>query len=167
MTASTPSPLSNRHARIAYTHCAKYATYTSLSHISQVGLKFSARLHAAHIANTRYDISFSVSRSTFVFMHASLGAAAKELPFLLHAAASAPAPLSAPTASMVTIGSGSGSSGLRWRNAQLNAEQRAAVAAVVGGSYVPQPYLIWGPPGTGKTSTLVEAALQVGREILP
>lgn len=48
-------------------------------------------------------------------------------------------------------------------NCQLenNPEQHAAVQRIVAGSSKPAPHLVFGPPGTGKTITLVEAMHQV------
>ncbi len=43
-------------------------------------------------------------------------------------------------------------------NRSLNDEQRQAVCNIVRRSSVPLPYLVFGPPGTGKTVTLVRAA---------
>lgn len=50
-----------------------------------------------------------------------------------------------------------------WRNPNVgsNPEQAQAVRCVVSGTSGKLPFIIWGPPGTGKTSTLVEAAAQV------
>lgn len=42
-----------------------------------------------------------------------------------------------------------------------NLEQRNAVLHIVAGSSKPAPYIVFGPPGTGKTITLVEAITQV------
>lgn len=50
-----------------------------------------------------------------------------------------------------------------WYNHHLmrNPEQRQAVQNIVSGTSYPAPYLIFGPPGTGKTVTVVEAVTQL------
>ncbi|KAF8471155.1 hypothetical protein BDZ91DRAFT_514668 [Kalaharituber pfeilii] len=49
----------------------------------------------------------------------------------------------------------------RWFDIELNYEQQKAVDAILEQNYGTVPYLISGPPGTGKTKTIVEAALQL------
>lgn len=52
------------------------------------------------------------------------------------------------------------------RNLESNPEQYMAVKQIVSGVSRPAPYLLFGPPGTGKTVTLVEAIKQVNRKPL-
>lgn len=50
---------------------------------------------------------------------------------------------------------------VKWFDSQLNYEQQKAVDAVADSNYGNVPYLVSGPPGTGKTKTIVEATLQL------
>ncbi|KAF5270326.1 hypothetical protein FQR65_LT05514 [Abscondita terminalis] len=49
------------------------------------------------------------------------------------------------------------------RNICTNIEQRIAVEKIVQNKYGIVPYIVFGPPGTGKTITIVEAILQIVR----
>lgn len=63
----------------------------------------------------------------------------------------------AATESMKSI---NGGANIEWMS-DLNDEQRAAVVNILHQSSYPFPYILFGPPGTGKTKTLVEAIAQI------
>ncbi|XP_051168910.1 putative helicase mov-10-B.2 [Leptopilina boulardi] len=54
---------------------------------------------------------------------------------------------------------------IKWFNETVakNPEQIQAVKRIVGRSSYPSPYLVFGPPGTGKTATIVEAVCQINK----
>ena len=49
---------------------------------------------------------------------------------------------------------------------ERNPEQKQAVENILAGTSKPYPYLVFGPPGTGKTVTIVEAIKQVKMALL-
>ena len=52
------------------------------------------------------------------------------------------------------------------RKIEKNDKQKQAVQHILEGCSKPYPYLVFGPPGTGKTVTIVEAIKQVGNFII-
>ncbi|XP_055536928.1 putative helicase MOV-10 [Wyeomyia smithii] len=54
-------------------------------------------------------------------------------------------------------------SDLEWFNSNISAndEQQTAIVSILNETAKPAPYILFGPPGTGKTSTLVESVAQI------
>lgn len=50
---------------------------------------------------------------------------------------------------------------IEWNATDLNTEQKSAIVNILKQTSYPHPYLLFGPPGTGKTKTLIEAIMQI------
>lgn len=105
----------------------------------------------------RVDVRFTFSRVTYRTSHEGCVAAESSMgPTLLF-----PNPDHIPTADATA--ERSPTHGILWANRNLNEEQRLAVSSLLEGSLRPLPYVIFGPPGTGKTTTVVEAIYQLAK----
>ncbi|KAM9409052.1 putative helicase mov-10-B.1 [Pholidichthys leucotaenia] len=129
-----------------------YTGYVHRVELDRVKLGFSQRLLGMFISNMKFDVEFTINRYPLKLQHRAVNLAAKhKLGPVLFPTGAAVATLPMPK--------------LRMFNRQLesNPEQHAAVQRILAGSSMPAPHLVFGPPGTGKTVTLVEAMNQVCR----
>ncbi|GAA6222733.1 putative helicase mov-10-B.2 isoform X1 [Lates japonicus] len=130
----------------------KYCGYVHSVQLDSVKLGFSSQLLDRFIDGMKFSVEFTVNRLTLRLQYrAAELAATNRLGKVLFPAA--------PTyASQQTE-----LPNLRLFDSKLegNREQSQAVQHIVAGSSKPAPYLVFGPPGTGKTVTLVEAIKQI------
>ncbi|NXC35011.1 SDE3 helicase, partial [Campylorhamphus procurvoides] len=130
----------------------QYKGYVHNVELEKVRLGFSSKLLNKFVKNLKFDVTFTFNRLPLQVQHrAAALAMPRGLSSLLFPSASChkslfPGPFQP-----------------RWfdRKLQANEEQRRAVTHIVTGMSRPAPYLIFGPPGTGKTVTVVEAIKQV------
>ncbi|NXO67527.1 SDE3 helicase, partial [Phainopepla nitens] len=130
----------------------RYKGYVHGVELEKVRLGFSSKLQKKFVNNLKFDVTFTFSRLPLQVQHrAAFLAMRRGLFSLLFPSASChkslfPGPFQP-----------------RWFNRMLetNEEQCKAVTHIVTGMSRPAPYLIFGPPGTGKTVTMVEAIKQV------
>ena len=124
-----------------------------------VGLSFRADFARAHLPGARVEVRFLLERAPLRLFHLGVTRAAGALPpSLLFPTPAAAAPAALLPARIVTAALGPFNP-----NVGRNPEQWRAVCAIVEGRARAAPYLVWGPPGTGKTTTVVEAVLQLVR----
>ncbi|NXH91041.1 SDE3 helicase, partial [Edolisoma coerulescens] len=130
----------------------RYKGYVHSVELEKVRLGFSSKLQKKFVNSLKFDVTFTFSRLPLQVQHrAAVLAVHCGLSSLLFPSASChkslfPGPFQP-----------------RWFNRKLetNEEQCRAVTHIVTGMSRPAPYLIFGPPGTGKTVTIVEAIKQV------
>ncbi|NXX26329.1 SDE3 helicase, partial [Nicator chloris] len=130
----------------------QYKGYVHSVELEKVRLGFSSKLQKKFVNKLKFDVTFTFNRLPLQVQHrAAVLAMRRSLFSLLFPSASChkslfPGPFQP-----------------RWFNHKLetNEEQCKAVTHIVTGMSRPAPYLIFGPPGTGKTVTMVEAIKQV------
>ncbi|XP_064589098.1 helicase MOV-10 [Zonotrichia leucophrys gambelii] len=130
----------------------RYKGYVHSVELDRVRLGFSSKLQKKFVKNLKFDVTFTFSRLPLQVQHRAVVLAVRPgLSSLLFPSASCHKSLF------------SGPFQPRWFNRKLetNEEQCKAVTHIVTGVSRPAPYLIFGPPGTGKTVTMVEAIKQV------
>ncbi|XP_072305986.1 putative helicase mov-10-B.2 [Eucyclogobius newberryi] len=130
----------------------KYRGYVHSVELNNVKLGFSSELLKIFIKGMKFNIEFSINRVILRIQHrAAEFAVRNELgPVLFPAAPPSPAPQQTlPDLKLFD------------RKLEENPEQYQAVQHIVAGSSKPAPYLVFGPPGTGKTVTVVEAIKQI------
>nr|ALD16257.1 Moloney leukemia virus 10-like 1-like protein [Macrostomum lignano] len=137
-----------------------YEGYVHELRCSQALLKFHPHLHSA-LAQTllsqspcTFSVQFCVNRTGYRRCHhaVSLAGSSSSLPWPTLFPELDSADVKPPQACCRS---------LEFFNSRLNERQRCAVRRVLAGRRRPRPYVVFGPPGTGKTVTLVECALQL------
>ncbi|XP_024282321.1 putative helicase mov-10-B.1 isoform X1 [Oncorhynchus tshawytscha] len=129
-----------------------YTGYVHRVELERVKLGFSKRLVQSFISNTRFDVEFTINRFPLKLQHRAVDLAEKhQMDEVLFPSGSGVQTTHMPKLSMFN------------RQLENNPEQHAAIQRIVSGASKPAPYLVFGPPGTGKTITLVEAMNQLNR----
>ena len=116
-------------------------------------LRFDNRLHDAYISGQRVEIQFILNRRPWRLFHQGLGYVTPDLTKNVLFPSEDPSHEALMTTKNVTTSPFN-------RNVRDNPEQWRAVSRIVDRSHMPYPFVVFGPPGTGKTTTLVEAILQ-------
>ncbi|MFT7802282.1 putative helicase MOV-10 isoform X3 [Arapaima gigas] len=127
-----------------------YKGYVHKVELEQVKLSFSDKLLQSFIKKMKFNIQFTFNRLPMRLQHRSVELAVRhQLGEVLFPTNCEREHHPLPHLRLFD------------RNLEHNPEQYAAIQHIVSGVSKPAPYLVFGPPGTGKTVTLVEAIKQV------
>uniref|UniRef100_A0A669D665 RNA helicase n=1 Tax=Oreochromis niloticus TaxID=8128 RepID=A0A669D665_ORENI len=130
-----------------------YTGYVHRVELDSVTLGFSKKLLQLFISNMKFNVEFTLNRYPLKLQHRAVDLAVKhQLEEVLFPSGAAVASVPMPK-----LRSGA------YLYLENNPEQHAAVQRIVAGSSKPAPHLVFGPPGTGKTITVVEAINQVSK----
>jgi len=131
----------------------QYEGFVHLIEQEKVLLGFSDKLIRAFVPGMKFEVQFTVSRFPLRNMHRAV--VLSKTTGILSTLFPNPV-LLADTPTLPTIMCYD-------RKIESNPEQFSAVQHIVGGTSGRCPYLVFGPPGTGKTVTMVEAIKQVAK----
>lgn len=135
----------------------EYESFVHNVRMDEVWLGFSDSLMKKFVTGMKFDVRFEFNRFPLRLMHRAVHLAEEEsLDLLLfpdkETAGELPC-ICNPQQKLVLFDS----------KLEKNAEQYRAVRHIVAGTSRPAPYIIFGPPGTGKSVTVVEAVKQLDR----
>ncbi|KAM9320258.1 helicase MOV-10 [Gastrophryne carolinensis] len=132
-----------------------YKGYVHGVELEKVRLGFSHQLLERFVSGLYFDVTFTFNRLPLRIHHRAVDLAKeRQLKDVLF-----------PTFSNQQCILNADRLSLFDRSLESNPQQYMAVKQIVSGKSRPAPYLIFGPPGTGKTVTLVEAIKQVLKNI--
>ena len=140
-------------ARLRGETTIQYKGQVEIVEREDVLLCFDNRLHNAYISGQRVEIQFILNRRPLRLFHQGLEYVTPDLTKNVLFPSEDPSHEALMTTKDVTASPFN-------RNVGDNPEQWRAVSRIVDRSHMPYPFVVFGPPGTGKTTTLVEAILQ-------
>ncbi|KTG43417.1 hypothetical protein cypCar_00007987 [Cyprinus carpio] len=129
-----------------------YQGYVHRVELDRVKLGFSKKLLQKFVSNMKFNVEFNINRFPIRLQHRAVELAGQHgLGDVLFPSDKGTGHTALPDLSMFN------------KDLENNPEQKAAVQHILSGTSKPAPYLIFGPPGTGKTVTVVEAIKQVNK----